>query len=73
MNSAPMHYSRLTWSNSAVGTKKKKKHDFQNVDAQMPNPNRHFIIKILCYNILIKVYFKILSMNFAYYLKKKYY
>ena len=25
MNSTPMHCSRLTWSNSATGTKKKKK------------------------------------------------
>ena len=29
MNSASMHYSRLTWSNSAVGTKKKKEEKTQ--------------------------------------------
>ena len=27
----------------------------------------HFIIKIYCLKILIKVYFKILTMNFSYY------
>ena len=27
----------------------------------------HFIIKIYCFKILIKVYFKILTMNFSYY------
>ena len=38
MNSTSVYNSRLTWSNSAAGTKKKitiiTKHDFQNVDAQ---------------------------------------
>ena len=32
MNSASVHCSQLTWSNSAAGTKKKKKE--QNVDTQ---------------------------------------
>ena len=45
VNSAPMHYSWLTWSNSAVGTKKKKKkkgtkHDVPNVDAQNAKSKR---------------------------------
>ena len=43
MNSAPVHCSQLTWSNNAVGTKKKTKCDFQNVDTQMSNPNGHEI------------------------------
>ena len=46
MNSAPVHRSQLTWSNSAAEEKKlKKKRDFRNVDAQMPNPNRHLVIE----------------------------
>ena len=43
MNSARVYCSRLTWSNSAVGTKKKKKSENTNAATYNSNPNTYLM------------------------------
>ena len=42
MNSAWMHCSQLTWSNSLAGTQKKKKSKNANTATYNSNPNTHY-------------------------------
>ena len=60
INSAWMHCSRLTWSNSVAETKKKKKKKSENANtaAYNSNPNTHLLLKTEKWKYCNKIIFK---------------